>query len=102
MASARSPLAAGGRPADRPLPARRSARFRAASGSRFLQPEQLTAERLDKVRRLDSWRGNAGRSCRKWRWPGAARRSRYLGADRRQQECADRRRGGHAGQSPLQ
>lgn len=33
---------------------------------------------------------------------GAARRSRYLGADRRQQECADRRRGGHAGQSSLQ
>ena len=27
---------------------------RAASGSRFLQPEQLTAERLDKVRRLDA------------------------------------------------
>lgn len=27
---------------------------RAASGSRFLQPEQLTADRLDKVRRLDA------------------------------------------------
>ena len=33
---------------------------RAASNSRFLQPEQLTAERLEKVRQLDAIAGRRG------------------------------------------
>lgn len=61
---------------------------RAASSSRFLQPEQLTPARLEKFVSLTGRRKRVGRSCRRWRWPGVARRESHLGADRRQQNRA--------------
>lgn len=43
---------------------------RAASSSRFLQPEQLTPARLEKFVSLTGRRKRVGRSCRRWRWHG--------------------------------
>ncbi len=46
---------------------------RAASSSRFLQPEQLTPARLEKFVSLTGRRKRVGRSCRRWRWPRVLR-----------------------------
>ncbi|KAF0777310.1 hypothetical protein L243_38170 [Salmonella enterica subsp. enterica serovar Worthington str. BCH-3008] len=43
---------------------------RAASGSRFLKPEQITADKLEKVRRLNELAARRGQNCLRWRSPG--------------------------------
>lgn len=44
---------------------------RAASGSKFLNPEQITDKKLEKVRKLNALAEKRGQSCRKWHWPGS-------------------------------
>ncbi len=62
---------------------------RAASSSRFLQPEQLTPARLEKIRQLNRQAEARGQKLSQMALaPGVARRESHLGADRRQQNRA--------------
>ncbi len=40
---------------------------RAASGSRFLKPEQITADKLEKVRQLNELAARQAKNCLRWR-----------------------------------
>ncbi len=59
---------------------------RAASGSKFLNPEQITDKKLEKVRKLNALAENGGKSCRKWHWPDPAPRCGDIRAHRRKQD----------------
>ncbi len=54
---------------------------RAASGSQFLNPDQITEEKLEKVRKLNAMAEERGQSCPRWRWPGYYAMRRDVSAD---------------------
>lgn len=61
---------------------------RAASSSRFLQPEQLTPARLEKIRQLNRQAEARGQKLSQMALARVLREESHLGADRRQQNRA--------------